>query len=209
MHITCMSAISETQNLLSWHKREPLRTYWQHSDQLNPWRRYKTWGDCQHEDWYALMSHSWAKQISTTPSLCCFKPIHKPGMPPHTRPVSTLPGHPSILDLPVQYMLSYPYYCDMSLGVIAGKLEVTRPDLHQFLWERLSPLSWKFARNHRGFSSFCAWRMRRSLLQGDLWCEGDATRPHPSVREGRMNWGWSRIQQVDTHVSAALFCPVL
>ena len=36
MHITCMSAISGTQNLLSWHKREPYRTYWQHSDQLNP-----------------------------------------------------------------------------------------------------------------------------------------------------------------------------
>ena len=51
----------------------------------------------------------------------------------HTRPVSTLVGHPSILDLPVQYMLSYLYHCDMSLGVIAGKREVTRPDLQEFL----------------------------------------------------------------------------
>ena len=122
MHITCMSAISETQNLLSWHKREPYRTYWQHSDQLNPWRYYKSWNDFQTEDWYALMSHSWAQQISTTPSLCCFKPIHKPGIPLHTRPGSTLLllGHPSILDLPVQYViLPIAHHCDMLLDVTA------------------------------------------------------------------------------------------
>ena len=34
-------------------------------------------------------------------------------------------------------MLSYLYHCDMLLDVIAGKLEVKRPDFHQFLWERL------------------------------------------------------------------------
>ena len=71
---------------------------------------------------------------STTPSLCCFKPIHKPCIPLHTRPVSTLLGHPSILDLPVQHVI-FPiaHNCDLLLDVIAGKLEVTHPYVHQFL----------------------------------------------------------------------------
>ena len=68
------------------------------------------------------MSHSWAQQISTTPSLCCFKPIHKPCIPLHTCPGSTLLllGHPSILDLPVQHViLPIAHHCDMLLDVTA------------------------------------------------------------------------------------------
>ena len=122
----------------------------------------------------------------------------------HTRPVSTLVGHPSILDLPVQYMLSYLYHCDMSLGVIAGKLEVTRPDLHQFLWERLSPLSWKFARNHRGFSSFVREGWGEVFYR--VICGVKGTRQGLIPQSVKVGWiGDGGEYSKSTHVSAALF----
>ena len=30
----------------------------------------------------------------------------------------------------------------------------------------------------------------KSFIAGELRCVRTAARPHPSVREGRMNWGW-------------------
>ena len=29
----------------------------------------------------------------------------------------------------------------------------------------------------------------KSFIAAELWCVRTAARPHPSVREGRMNWG--------------------
>ena len=149
MHITCMSAISGTQNLLSWHKREPYRTYWQHSDQLNPlivnrrigMRLCRILGPNK----YPPRPLCVALNQSTNLAYLC-------------TPVQC----PSCWDIHQSWtcqcnMLSYLLLitatcCWMSL-LVNLKLHI-----HMFtsFYEvrKAPPLSWKLARNHRGFSSF-------------------------------------------------------